>query len=51
MCALIKTTTTKKKPESVSDLVSLIEEQAEVGENDPEFLPAIAVLKLPQQVT
>lgn len=40
-----------KKNESVSDLVSLIEEQAEVGENNPELLPAIAVLKLPQQVT
>lgn len=33
------------------DLVSLVEEQAEVGENDPEFLPAIAVLELPQEVT
>lgn len=31
----------------MSHLVSLIEEQAEVGENNPEFLPAITVLKLP----
>lgn len=43
-CGLIKK---KKKKKAVSDLVSLIEEQAEVGENNPEFLPAIAVLKLP----
>ena len=33
------------------DLVSLVEEQAEVGEDDPELLPAVAVLELPQQVT
>lgn len=32
-------------------LVSLVEEQAEVGEHDPKFLPAIAVLELPQEVT
>ena len=32
-------------------LVGLVEEQAEVGENNPEFLPAIAVLELPQEVT
>lgn len=31
-------------------LVCFVEEQAEVGENDPELLPAIAVLELPQQV-
>jgi len=31
--------------------VSLVEEQAEVGEDHPEFLPAVAVLELPQQVT
>ncbi len=29
----------------------LVEEEAEVGEDHPEFLPAVAVLKLPQQVT
>lgn len=28
-----------------------VEEQTEVGENDPEFLPAVAVLELPQQVS
>lgn len=32
-------------------LVGLIEEQAEVGEDDPEFLPAGAALELTQQVT
>lgn len=32
-------------------LVSLVEEQAEVGENNPEFLPAITVLELPEEVT
>lgn len=32
-------------------LVSLVEEQAEVGENNPEFLPAVTVLELPQEVT
>lgn len=32
-------------------LVSLVEEQAEISENDPEFLPAVTVLELPQQVT
>lgn len=31
-------------------LVCLVEEQAEVGEDDPQFLPAIAVLELPQQI-
>ncbi len=34
-----------------ADLVSLVEEQAEVGENNPEFLPAVTVLELPQEVT
>lgn len=34
-----------------ADLMSLIEEQAEVGENDPEFLPTVTVLELPQEVT
>lgn len=28
----------------------LVEEQAEVSEDDPQFLPAIAVLELPQQI-
>lgn len=28
----------------------LVEEQAEVGEDNPQFLPAIAVLELPQQI-
>lgn len=32
-------------------LVCFVEEQAEVGEDDPQFLPAIAVLELPQQVS
>lgn len=32
-------------------LVSLVEEQAEVGEHNPKFLPAITVLELPQEVT
>lgn len=32
-------------------LVGLVEEQAEVGEDHPELLPAIAVLELPQQVS
>lgn len=31
-------------------LVGLIEEQAQIGEDHPEFLPAITVLELPQQV-
>ena len=34
-----------------ANLVSLVEEQAEVGENHPEFLPAVAVLELSQEVT
>lgn len=33
-----------------SYLVRLVEKEAEVGEDHPEFLPAVAVLKLPQQV-
>lgn len=41
----------KKNCWSVSQyLVCLIEEQTEVGEDHPQFLPAITVLKLPQQV-
>lgn len=28
-----------------------VEEQAEVGEDDPQFLPAVAVLEFPQQVS
>lgn len=32
-------------------LMGLVEEQAEVGENDPEFLPAIAVFELSEQVS
>lgn len=32
-------------------LVRFVEEQAEVGEDDPQFLPAVAVLELPQQVS
>lgn len=31
--------------------MGLVEEQAEVGEDHPELLPAVAVLKLPQQVS
>lgn len=34
-----------------SYLVRLVEKEAEVGEDHPEFLPAVAVLELPQQVT
>lgn len=34
-----------------SHLVRLVEEEAEVGEHHPELLPAVTVLKLPQQVT
>ena len=29
-------------------LVGLVEEQAEVGEDHPQLLPAVAVLELPQ---
>lgn len=32
-------------------LVRLVEEQAEVGEDHPQLLPAVAVLELPQQVS
>lgn len=31
-------------------LVGLVEEEAEVGEDHPQLLPAIAVLELPQKV-
>lgn len=31
--------------------MGLIEEQAEVGEDHPELLPAVAVFELPQQVS
>lgn len=31
-------------------LVGLVKEQTEVGENNPEFLPTVAVLELPQEV-
>lgn len=34
-----------------SHLVGLVEEQAEVGEDHPELLPAVAVFELPQQVS
>lgn len=34
----------------MANLVSLVEEQAEVGKNNPEFLPPITVLELPQEV-
>lgn len=32
-------------------LVSFVEEQAEVGKDHPELLPAVTVLELPQQVS
>ena len=32
-------------------LVRLVEKQAEVGEDHPELLPAVAVLELPQQIS
>lgn len=32
-------------------LVGLVEEEAEVGEDDPQFLPAVTVLELTQQVS
>ena len=31
-------------------MVCFIEEEAEVGEYDPQFLPPVAVLELPQQI-
>ena len=31
-------------------LVGLVEEEAEVGEDHPQLLPAVAVLELPQEV-
>lgn len=34
--------------ESVVHLMRLVEEQAEVGEDHPQLLPAVAVLELPQ---
>lgn len=44
-------TVVKKSGPSVSRyLVGLVEEQTEVGEDHPQFLPAVTVLKLPQQV-
>ena len=30
--------------------MGLVEEQAEVGEDHPQLLPAVAVLELPQEV-
>lgn len=35
----------------LTDLVGLVEEQAEVGEHHPQLLPAVTVLELPQEVT
>ena len=32
-------------------LKSFVEEEAEIGEHDPELLPTVAVLKLPQKIT
>lgn len=32
------------------NLMGLVEEKTEVGEDDPKFLPAIAVFELPQQI-
>lgn len=37
--------------DQTTDLVRLVEEEAEVGKDHPEFLPAVAVFKLPQQVS
>ena len=34
----------------ITDVVCFVEEETEVGEDDPELLPAVAVLELPQQV-
>lgn len=31
-------------------LVCFVEEQSEIGENHPEFLPTVAVLKLSKQI-
>ena len=36
---------------AVAYLEGLVEEETEVGEDDPQLLPAIAVLELTQQVT
>ena len=41
---------TKQKPR-VHHLVRLVEKQAEVGEDNPELLPAVAVLEFPQQIS
>lgn len=35
----------------MTHLMGLVEEEAEVGEDHPELLPTVTVLKLPQQVT
>lgn len=35
----------------MTDLIGFVEKHAEVGENHPELLPAIGVLKLPEQIT
>jgi len=37
-----------ERRENVHHLVRLVEKQAEVGEDHPELLPAVAVLELPQ---
>ena len=37
-----------KQNVNVHHLVRLVEKQAEVGEDHPELLPAVAVLELPQ---
>lgn len=34
----------------MANLVSLVEEQAEVGKDNPELLPPVTVLELPQEV-
>lgn len=36
---------------NVTYLKRFVEEEAEIGENDPQFLPAIAVFEFAQQVT
>lgn len=41
----------RKAGQRVVILVRLVEKEAEVSEDHPEFLPAVTVLKLPQQVT
>jgi hypothetical protein len=32
-------------------LESFVEKEAEVGEDDPEFLPAVAILEFPEDIT